>query len=126
MLEGIQNLSFAEIRAMQEQLAAAAAEKETAAKAEGLAEIVRLIKLFGFTSQELNAAVTGKAATPRKNAAKGTGTTKAPTASGVVPAKYRNPETGELWTGRGMAPTWIRNVPKADREAASGWPGRWP
>ena len=24
-----------------------------------------------------------------------------------VPAKYRNPVTGETWTGRGKAPLWI-------------------
>ena len=24
-----------------------------------------------------------------------------------VPAKYRNPATGETWTGRGKAPLWI-------------------
>lgn len=24
-----------------------------------------------------------------------------------VPAKYRNPKTGETWTGRGKAPLWI-------------------
>lgn len=27
--------------------------------------------------------------------------------SGTVPAKYRNPETGATWTGRGRAPVWI-------------------
>jgi len=26
---------------------------------------------------------------------------------GTVAAKYRNPETGETWTGRGKAPKWI-------------------
>ncbi|WP_425126899.1 H-NS histone family protein [Burkholderia cepacia] len=25
----------------------------------------------------------------------------------VVFAKYRNPETGETWSGRGRAPVWI-------------------
>ncbi|MCA8306778.1 H-NS histone family protein [Burkholderia seminalis] len=27
-----------------------------------------------------------------------------------VPPKYRNPETGETWTGRGRAPVWIDNT----------------
>lgn len=26
---------------------------------------------------------------------------------GTVAAKYRNPETGDTWTGRGKAPKWI-------------------
>jgi len=33
---------------------------------------------------------------------------KASVGSGIkVAAKYRNPETGEVWTGRGRAPKWI-------------------
>jgi len=31
-----------------------------------------------------------------------------------VPAKYRNPETGDTWTGRDKEPVWIRGQ---DREA---------
>lgn len=31
-----------------------------------------------------------------------------PRAAGSVPAKYRNPETGATWTGRGKEPVWIR------------------
>lgn len=27
----------------------------------------------------------------------------------TVAPKYRNPNTGETWTGRGKAPAWIRN-----------------
>ena len=26
---------------------------------------------------------------------------------GVIPAKYRDPETGQTWSGRGLAPKWI-------------------
>jgi DNA-binding protein H-NS len=29
-----------------------------------------------------------------------------------VPPKYRNPLTGETWTGRGKAPTWIAGKAK--------------
>lgn len=28
---------------------------------------------------------------------------------GVVAPKYKNPLTGETWTGRGKPPTWIRD-----------------
>lgn len=31
-----------------------------------------------------------------------------PRATGVVPAKYRDPATGATWTGRGKEPVWIR------------------
>ena len=32
----------------------------------------------------------------------------------TVEAKYRNPATGELWTGRGRAPRWLDSKDKAD------------
>lgn len=28
-------------------------------------------------------------------------------AKGSVPAQFKNPETGETWTGRGRAPRWL-------------------
>lgn len=34
---------------------------------------------------------------------------RSPTKGSKVEPKYRNPETGETWTGRGKAPVWIRN-----------------
>lgn len=33
--------------------------------------------------------------------------------SGPVAAKYRNPETGDTWTGRGKAPKWIDGKDRA-------------
>jgi DNA-binding protein H-NS len=29
---------------------------------------------------------------------------------GSVAAKYRNPSTGEAWSGRGMQPRWLRSA----------------
>lgn len=40
--------------------------------------------------------------------------TKAPTAAprrgntGKVPPKYRHPDTGETWSGRGLQPKWLK------------------
>lgn len=31
-----------------------------------------------------------------------------------VAAKYRNPKTGETWTGRGKPPAWIRDQDRAN------------
>ncbi|AYD66111.1 H-NS histone family protein [Achromobacter sp. B7] len=31
----------------------------------------------------------------------------------VVPEKYRHPETGETWTGRGRAPRWLAAAERA-------------
>jgi DNA-binding protein H-NS len=34
--------------------------------------------------------------------------------SGPVPAKYRDPQSGSTWSGRGKAPRWIKDA--ADRD----------
>lgn len=33
---------------------------------------------------------------------------------GVVQAKYRDPDTGATWTGRGRAPLWLKGRDKSD------------
>lgn len=35
------------------------------------------------------------------------GKRKGPHAKTTLPPKYRNPETGDTWSGRGKAPRWI-------------------
>lgn len=39
---------------------------------------------------------------------------KAPTKKGTVQAKYRDPETGVTWSGRGRAPLWLKGRLKDD------------
>lgn len=38
---------------------------------------------------------------------------------GTVAPKYRNPETGDTWTGRGKAPKWIDGKDRAPFEIAN-------
>jgi DNA-binding protein H-NS len=33
-----------------------------------------------------------------------------------VPAKYRNPKTGDTWAGRGAQPVWMREAIKAGKK----------
>lgn len=62
--------------------------KEVVAKAE------QDLKALGFTLSDFIAGATGrKAAGPRKG--------------GTVAPKYKNPSTGETWTGRGRKPKWV-------------------
>lgn len=67
--------------------------------------IVRSMKEYDITIEEVTAAL-GKAPAKVKSS-----TPKAkPAAAGArksVPAKYRNPTTGDTWTGRGKAPRWV-------------------
>ncbi len=64
-----------------------------------VAQVRNLVAEYGLTAQDVFP--TGRGA-------------RASSTSGVkVAPKYRNPETGETWTGRGKAPKWIQNQ---DRE----------
>lgn len=40
--------------------------------------------------------------------------TKTSTEKGTVQAKYRDPETGATWSGRGRAPLWLKGREKGD------------
>lgn len=40
---------------------------------------------------------------------------KKKSAGSKVAPKYRNPEDGATWTGRGKAPLWISTTPDAER-----------
>lgn len=72
--------------ALESQIAQAQAEH----KAEGIAKAQALIAEHGLTAADVFP--------PAKAGAK-------PSTVGV--AKYRNPETGATWTGRGKPPLWI-------------------
>ncbi|WP_261514037.1 H-NS histone family protein [Burkholderia multivorans] len=89
-------------RDLKEQLAKLQKEAEAARIAEMeavIAEIREKAAEYGITSEQIfgrQRAGRSKAATP-----------SAP--------KYRNPKTGETWTGRGRAPGWIKDVKNRDR-----------
>lgn len=36
--------------------------------------------------------------------------------TGKVPAKYRDPETGKTWSGRGMTPVWLRTYEEQGKD----------
>lgn len=73
-----------------------------------LTSIVRSMRDYGITPEEVTAAFERKSST-RSTAARKTSTT----VKRVVPPKYRHPETKAEWTGRGKAPRWV-----TDAEAA--------
>lgn len=58
-----------------------------------VSQVRALIAEFGLTAQDVFPSGRGRSATM--------GTKVAP--------KYRNPSTGQTWTGRGKAPKWIAN-----------------
>ncbi len=69
--------------------------------------IVRSMHEYDITPEEIAAAFNRKSS-GRKTAGARKTTVKAP-----IPPKYKNPQTGATWSGRGKAPRWI-----ADAEAS--------
>jgi len=86
-------------------------QKEESANA--IKQVQQLIKLYGLTEQDVLGNI--RVATKEKKQ------------KVYVEAKYRDTATGKEWTGRGMAPKWIRDqdrtqfliVPQATPEATA-------
>lgn len=87
-----------ELQAQRDALDAQIATIKKEARGAELEKIRTSISEFGFTPDELF----GK---QRKTG---------PGAGGTVAAKYRDPATGQTWTGRGKAPKWIEGKNRED------------
>lgn len=91
---------MATYRQLTEQLAKVQAQMATAREKEmstAIAEIREKIVEYGITAEEL-----GFASKRMARKAK----------TGSLPPKYRNPKTGETWSGRGRKPGWIGKRPE--------------
>lgn len=80
-----------------------------------IAAIVRQMKAHDITVAEIADAL-GKPRAPRRAAG------KAPAAARprkAVPVKYRHPDTGDTWTGRGRTPRWIVEAEKAGTDRST-------
>lgn len=71
------------------------AEAQRNARAEAIAKIRELMAEYGLTATDIAARVTS--AKPAKS-------------GGKVAPKYRNPATGETWSGRGLQPKWLKQA----------------
>jgi len=94
-----------EIEKMQKKLEALNAKKRKPA----LVEIVRTMREYDITPEELAAAFNKgvrRSSSPKRNSA---GVKKAKAARTVEP-KYRHPDSGQTWTGRGKPPRWITDA----------------
>jgi len=87
-------VKLAELKAQKEALEAQIAAVLKSERKEAISQVRAIIAEFELTEKEVFA---------KKQNAKGT-----------VPAKYKNPQTGETWTGRGRAPKWLEGKSKAE------------
>lgn len=88
-----------EITRLQKQAQALAAKQ----RAPVITSIVRSMHEFNISPDEIAAAYNKKK--PARSASR---TAAAPKRS--VPPKYKNPQTGATWSGRGKAPRWISDA----------------
>jgi len=79
--------SLQELLAQKEALEQQIAQLKKAERADALQNARHLVETYDLTADELF----GR----QKSSGK------------IVAVKYRNPETGETWTGRGRAPRWL-------------------
>ncbi|OYT88393.1 MAG: histone family protein nucleoid-structuring protein H-NS [Burkholderiales bacterium PBB6] len=68
------------------------AEAQRAAKSDAITKVKALMAEYGLTAADL----AGKVAAPKAEGGK------------KVAAKYRDPATGQTWTGRGLKPKWLQ------------------
>lgn len=86
--------SLKDLLAQREALEKAILEARKSEISAAVAKVREIVAQYGLTAQDVFPSRTGKA-----GAGKGTGN--------KVAAKYRDPATGQTWTGRGKAPKWI-------------------
>lgn len=94
----VSKLSLAELKKLLESLPKLIGQREKEEKATARKELEAFAREKGFTLSEL---LEGQQDVPTK--------TRIP-----VAPKYKNPETGDTWTGRGRSPSWLVGKNKDD------------
>jgi DNA-binding protein H-NS len=74
------------------------AETQRQERTDAIAKVKSLMAEYGLTAAD----IAGKPAAAPRNSGGTTGRKVAP--------KYRNPQTGETWSGRGLQPNWLKNA----------------
>ncbi|MFZ4287889.1 H-NS family nucleoid-associated regulatory protein [Variovorax sp. HJSM1_2] len=90
--------TYKELLQQRAELDAQISEARQRENAAALAQVRALVADFGLTPEDVFSS--GKTRAP-KGETKAGGTRVAP--------KYRNPATGDTWTGRGKPPRWIQD-----------------
>jgi DNA-binding protein H-NS len=82
-------------------------------KRKAVQEVLALMKKSGVTLDDLRAPEAGRTASKRAPRSKDVPAAERPKVK--VPVKYRNPETGDAWSGRGRTPVWLAALEKQGR-----------
>ncbi len=87
------DLSVEELKLHQEEIQRKLLEKEQAEKKGVIKQITDVVHTYGITIEELIEALGGHK--PKRKGVK-------------AEIKFRDPETGDTWSGRGKEPTWMK------------------
>ena len=93
--------SIQDLLAQRAELDKQIAEAQRSARADAIAKIKVLMAEYGLTATDIAARV--PSAKPAKS-------------GGKVAPKYRNPATGETWSGRGLQPKWLKQALSEGRQ----------
>jgi DNA-binding protein H-NS len=85
--------SYKELLAQRDALEQAIAKARQNEISSAVAKVRELVAEYGLSAQDVFPGRAAKSAAPK--------------AASKVAAKYRDPATGQTWTGRGKAPKWI-------------------
>lgn len=77
---------------------------------QAIEQVRELIRQYGLTAADLRDSRPAAPAAARKRGGAATG------GRAKVPAKFRNAETGESWSGRGLQPRWLKAALAAGRK----------
>lgn len=101
--------SYAAIRKQIDKLQAQAAKLEASArgkKDKAVAQVNALMKKLGVTTDDLLERSRARGAR-KATASRGLGKSAGKRAYGPVAPKFKDPKTGETWSGRGRTPRWL-------------------
>ena len=109
-------LTYEAIQKQIAKLQAQAAKMESAqgvAKKKSIAKVIALMKKLGISVEDLKGAEPVKPAKAGRNPS----AKKTPRAGNrsKVAAKYRHPDSGAMWSGRGLPPKWLADEIVAGR-----------
>ena len=92
--------SLKDLLQQREALEKAIAEARQSEISAAVTKVREIVAEYGLTAQDVFPGRAGKTASARATGSK-------------VAAKYRDPATGQTWTGRGKAPKWIEGKDRA-------------
>ena len=98
-------INLSELLSQKAELEKQIAEMQRNERADAIAQVRTLMAQYGLSVADIAA----KASGPKISG---------PKAGAKVAAKYRNPATGDTWSGRGLKPKWLQSALAAGRSVA--------